>query len=174
LAVGEEADRVSEGYQAATVVSGRAADADSVLASDADRDAAAGQLSSALAEGRLTAGEHSERVGAAYAARSLGELGALTADLPAPARTAASREADMVADQMDRCLLCALLILCPPAGIAWLLAARRRARSRRTAGHQAAAGAVTAAAVSHTAGGAGPASPEPGRLRLEGADAADR
>ena len=166
---------MSEEYQAATVVSSRAADAGSVLASDADRDAAAGQLSSALAEGRLTAGEHSERVGAAYAARSLGELGALTADLPAPARTAASREADMAAGEMDRCLLCALLILCPPAGIAWLLAARRRARA--AAGPpvtRAAAGAVTPGAVSHTAGGAGPASPEPGMLRLEGADAEDR
>jgi len=166
---------VSEEYQAATVVSGRAADAGSVLASDADRDAAAGQLSSALAEGRLTAGEHSERVGAAYAARSLGELGALTADLPAPARTAARREADMVAGEMDWCLLCALLILCPPAGIAWLLAARRRARA--AAGPpvtRAAAGAVTPAAVSHAAGGASPASPEPGMLRLEDTGAADR
>lgn len=65
---------MSEGYQVAAVVSGSAADAGSVLASDADRDAAAGQLSSALAEGRLTVGEHSERVGAAYAARTLGEL----------------------------------------------------------------------------------------------------
>ncbi|MGB6455974.1 MAG: DUF1707 domain-containing protein, partial [Streptosporangiaceae bacterium] len=102
---------MSERFQAATAVSGRAAEAVSVLASDADRDAAAGQLSSALAEGRLTAGEHSERVGAAYAARTLGELGALTADLPAPARTAASREEDMVAGELDRCLLCALLIL---------------------------------------------------------------
>lgn len=166
---------MSEEYHAATVVSGRAAGAGSVLASDTDRDAAAGRLSSALAEGRLTAGEHSERVGAAYAARTLGELGALTADLPAPARTAASREADRVAGKMDRCLLCALLILCPPAGIAWLLAARRRARA--AAGPpvtRAAAGAVTPAAVSHTAGGAGPASPEPGMRRLESPDAEDR
>jgi hypothetical protein len=168
-----EAGRVSEGYQAA--VSGRAVSAGSVLASDADRDAAAGQLSSALAEGRLTAGEHSQRVGAAYAARTLRELGALTADLPAPTRTAASREADMVAGEMDRCLLCALLILCPPAGIAWLLAARRRARA--AAGPpvtRAAAAAVTPAAVSHTAGAAGPASPEAGMLKLGAADAEDR
>jgi hypothetical protein len=173
--VGQEADRVSEQYQATTLVSGTAAGAGSVLASDADRDAAAGQLSSALAEGRLTAGEHSQRVGAAYAARTLAELGTLTADLPAPARTAAGRQADMVAGEMDRCLLCALLILCPPAGIAWLLAARRRARAAAAPPvTRAVAGAVTPAAVSHTAGGAGPASPEPGMLRLEGTGAADR
>lgn len=155
---------MSEDYEAAIVISGRGADVGSVLASDADRDAAAGQLSSALAEGRLTASEHSERVGAAYAARSLRELGALTSDLPAPARTAARREADMVAGEMDRCLLCALLILCPPAGIAWLLAARRRARA--AAGPpvtRAAAGTVIPAAVSQSGDdGAGPASPEPG------------
>lgn len=164
---------MSEEYQAATARS--AADAGSVLAADADRDAAAGQLSSALAEGRLTAGEHLERVEAAYAARTLGELGRLTADLPAPARSAASGEADRVVGEMDRCLLCALLILCPPAGIAWLLAARRRARA--AAGPpvtSAAAGAIAPAAASHTARGAHPAPPEPGLLRLEGADAENR
>lgn len=135
---------MNEEYQAAAVVKDRAASAGSVLASDADRDAAAGQLSSALAEGRLTAGEHSQRVEAAYAARTLGELGALIADLPAPAASAAVRQPEVIADEMDRCLLCALLILCPPAGIAWLLAARRRARA--AAGPpvtRATAGAVT-------------------------------
>lgn len=166
---------MSEKYQAAAEVSGGAAEAGSVLASDADRDAAAGQLSSALAEGRLTAGEHSERVGAAYAARSLGELGALTADLPAAAASAAVRQPEVIPGEMDRCLLCALLILCPPAGIAWLLAARRRARA--AAGlpvTRAAAGAVTPAAVRHTAGAEGPASPEPAMRRLGGSDAEDR
>jgi hypothetical protein len=146
-----------------------------VLASDADRDAAAGQLSSALAEGRLTAGEHAERVGAVYAARTWGELGALTADLPAPAASAAVRQPEVIPGEMDRCLLCALLILRPPAGIAWLLAARRRARA--AAGPpvtRAAARAVTPAAVSHAAGGVGPASPEPGTLRPGSADAEDR
>lgn len=166
---------MSEEYQAAAAVRDRAASAGSVLASDANRDAAAGQLSSALAEGRLTAVEHSQRVGAAYAARTLGELGALTADLPAPAASAAVRQPEMIPGEMDRCLLCALLILCPPAGIAWLLAARRRARA--AAGPpvaRAAAGAVSPAAVSNTAGGAGLASPEPGTLRLEGTGAEDR
>jgi hypothetical protein len=99
-----------------------------VLASDADRDAVAGRLSTAFAEGRLTSGEHAERVRAAYGARTLGELSGLTADLPGPAGDA-GRQAVLVPDYgVDRCLLCALRLCCPPAGIAWLLAARRRAR----------------------------------------------
>jgi hypothetical protein len=100
-----------------------------VLASDSDRDAVAGRLSSAFAEGRLTSGEHAERVRAAYEARTAGELAGLTADLPGPAGGTGGREAVRVPDNgLDRCLLCVLLILCPPAGIAWLLAARRRPR----------------------------------------------
>ncbi|MFE0048094.1 DUF1707 SHOCT-like domain-containing protein [Streptomyces albireticuli] len=51
-------------------------------ASDADRDRIADILREALAEGRLTAEEHGERIGAAYAARTLGELEPLVADLP--------------------------------------------------------------------------------------------
>ncbi len=41
-------------------------------------------LSDAAADGRLTAGEHSERVDRAYAARTLGELAVLTEDLAGP------------------------------------------------------------------------------------------
>lgn len=111
------------------MVMDRVAGVASVLASDADRDAAAGLLSSALAEGRLTAGEHAQRVEAAYTARTRGQLGALTADLPAFAGDAVSDQLTVMRAEVDRCLLCALLILCPPAGIAWLLAARRRARA---------------------------------------------
>ena len=64
-----------------------------------------------------------------------------------PARTAAGRTATLASDDdreaaagrpvagrtdgLDRCLLYALLICCPPAGIAWLLAARHRARASR-------------------------------------------
>src|SRR5229473_6617107 len=99
------------------------------LASDGDRDAAAHVLNEAFAEGRLTADEHGERVRAAYAARTWPELARLTADLPGPA-DAAGRAAGMP-DGLDRCLLCALLIVCPPAGIAWLLASRHRARAGR-------------------------------------------
>jgi Domain of unknown function (DUF1707) len=94
-------------------------------ASDADRDAAAGLLSEAFAEGRLTADEHDQRLAAAYAARSWPELHQLTADLPPP-----SGGADLMVPRasagVDLCLLCALLIVCPPAGIAWWLLSRRR------------------------------------------------
>lgn len=55
-------------------------------ASDADRDRVAEILREALAEGRLTPEEHSERIDATYRARKLGELEPLVRDLPA-ART---------------------------------------------------------------------------------------
>jgi hypothetical protein len=106
------------------------------LASDADRDAAVRVLNQAFAEGRLTADEHGERVRAAYAARAWRELAWLTADLPGPAGSsgAADTAGWAVAGApggLDRCLLCALLILCPPAGITWLLAARHRSGAGR-------------------------------------------
>ncbi|UQI49544.1 DUF1707 domain-containing protein [Streptomyces sp. HU2014] len=53
-----------------------------IRASDADRDRIADILREALAEGRLTAEEHGERVGAVYEARTLGELEPLVRDLP--------------------------------------------------------------------------------------------
>jgi hypothetical protein len=53
-------------------------------ASDDERDHAAARLGDALATGRLSVEEHSERLEAAYAARTRGELAPLTADLPAP------------------------------------------------------------------------------------------
>lgn len=52
-------------------------------ASDQERDQVAGVLGEALASGRLTTAEHAERIEAAYAARTLGELAPLTGDLPA-------------------------------------------------------------------------------------------
>ena len=94
-------------------------------ASDADRDAAAGLLNEAFAEGRLTADEHDQRLSAAYAARSWQELHQLTADLPTPPG-AADRMVPAVSAGPDLCLLCALLVVCPPAGIAWWLMSRRR------------------------------------------------
>jgi hypothetical protein len=61
-------------------------------ASDAEREQTAGALGDAAAEGRLTLEELTERLDAAYAAKSRGELDALTADLPRlPARTRAPR-----------------------------------------------------------------------------------
>lgn len=53
-------------------------------ASDADRERVVGLLRDAHADGRLTLDEHAERVERAYAARTLGDLGPLTADLTTP------------------------------------------------------------------------------------------
>ncbi len=53
-------------------------------ASDADRDAVAARLRDAHAEGRLTPEEFDQRLDATFAARTLGDLAPLTADLPAP------------------------------------------------------------------------------------------
>jgi hypothetical protein len=53
-------------------------------ASDADRELVMGLLSEAAADGRLTLPEHAERSERALAARTLGELTRLTADLVLP------------------------------------------------------------------------------------------
>jgi Domain of unknown function (DUF1707)/Cell wall-active antibiotics response 4TMS YvqF len=53
-------------------------------ASDADRERIVEVLSSALTDGRLDVDEHAERVERAYAARRLGDLVGLTADLLPP------------------------------------------------------------------------------------------
>jgi uncharacterized protein DUF1707/uncharacterized protein DUF4190 len=54
-------------------------------AASADRDRAVDVLKAGFAEGRLTQDEYNDRMGRAYAARTYGELAALTADLPAGA-----------------------------------------------------------------------------------------
>jgi hypothetical protein len=51
-------------------------------ASDADRDTAAAVITNALAEGRLTAEEHSDRLDAIYAAKTHADLVPLLDDLP--------------------------------------------------------------------------------------------
>jgi len=56
-------------------------------ASDADRDRVADVLREAMAEGRLTPEEHADRIDQVYRARTLGELGPITADLPAAGRS---------------------------------------------------------------------------------------
>ncbi len=56
-------------------------------AADADREAVATALGSSMAAGRLTLAEYDERVAAAWAARTYGDLAALTADLPASRAT---------------------------------------------------------------------------------------
>jgi hypothetical protein len=64
-----------------------------VRASDADRERTAAQLSAHAAAGRLTPQELDERVEAAYAARTHGELDHLVADLP-PAPASPEEAAD--------------------------------------------------------------------------------
>src|SRR5258707_15669091 len=54
-------------------------------ASDSDRDGAAAVLNNALAEGRLTAEEHAERLDSIYAAKTHADLVPLLEDLPAQA-----------------------------------------------------------------------------------------
>lgn len=62
-------------------------------ASDADRDRTAAVLASALAAGRLTTTEHAERLDAAYAATTMGDLAPITRDLPAEDAAGASVDA---------------------------------------------------------------------------------
>jgi hypothetical protein len=61
-----------------------------VRASDADRDRVADVLRHAAGEGRITVDELDERIDRAFAARTHGELVALTADLPQAAHDAAT------------------------------------------------------------------------------------
>lgn len=93
-------------------------------ASDAERDHAAALLNEAFAEGRLTAAEHAQRLDAAYAARTRQQLHLLVADLPASASPPSP--APGMLTSADRCLLCVLFCICPPAAIAWWLLSRRR------------------------------------------------
>ncbi|MGW1889726.1 DUF1707 SHOCT-like domain-containing protein [Streptomyces sp. NPDC002004] len=60
-------------------------------ASDADRDRVADILREALAEGRLTADEHSERIDRVYRAKTVGELEPLVRDLPVSREHRAAR-----------------------------------------------------------------------------------
>ncbi|MFJ4963530.1 DUF1707 domain-containing protein [Streptomyces sp. NPDC088729] len=61
-------------------------------ASDADRDRIADILREAMAEGRLTAEEHAERVDLVYRAKTLDELQPLVRDLPAASDPRAGAE----------------------------------------------------------------------------------
>jgi Domain of unknown function (DUF1707) len=55
---------------------------DRIRASDQDRESVVTVLRQAYSEGRLSLDEFDERISAAYAARTWGDLRALTADLP--------------------------------------------------------------------------------------------
>jgi hypothetical protein len=68
-----------------------------LLASDAERDAAAERLRRAAGEGRLAPEELEQRLGVALGARTRGELDAVVADLPAARRRRkrATRRSDL-------------------------------------------------------------------------------
>ncbi|MFF7732262.1 DUF1707 domain-containing protein [Streptomyces sp. NPDC007984] len=67
-----------------------------VRASYADRDRVVDVLRVAAGEGRLTLEELEERLEAALSARTVGELAALTADLPAAAGQGSAEAEDVV------------------------------------------------------------------------------
>jgi hypothetical protein len=75
-------------------------------ASDADRDRAATVINSAMAEGRLTPDEHSERLDAIYAAKTHADIVPILDDLPAHAGAAVSPRAEVSgpAQHTDRVL----------------------------------------------------------------------
>ncbi|MBF6215634.1 DUF1707 domain-containing protein [Nocardia puris] len=73
-----------------------------IRAADADRERVASALASHTGAGRLTLDEFSERVAAAYRARTMGELSVITSDLPA---LAPPRAAGLTANWSARSLL---------------------------------------------------------------------
>jgi hypothetical protein len=68
-------------------------------ASHADRDRVVDVLAGAAGDGRITAEELDERVAAALSARTLGELAALTADLPREAGAAPGKDVVRIEQQ---------------------------------------------------------------------------
>ncbi|MBV7244554.1 MULTISPECIES: DUF1707 domain-containing protein [Streptomyces] len=65
---------------------------DGIRASDADRDRTADILREAMAEGRLTADEHAERIDLVYRAKTVGELQPLVRDLPVSSGSTAENQ----------------------------------------------------------------------------------
>jgi hypothetical protein len=78
-------------------------------ASDADRDEAAAVLNAALAEGRLSVTEHSDRLDAIYQAKTQAEIAPLIDDLPASATTPSpARRTDLAPTSRRRQLIVAI------------------------------------------------------------------
>ncbi len=77
-------------------------DVPALRASDAERERTATQLREHCAAGRLTPEELAERLDDAYAARTVGELDALVADLPASGDADAARPPARRAPERDR------------------------------------------------------------------------
>jgi len=92
-----------------------------ILAGDSDRDRSVELLTTAVAEGRLTLEEFSDRVGLVHAARTQDQLAALARDLPSAAPAASALE-----PQPERhTALCSKLVRRGP----WELASRTSFRS---------------------------------------------
>jgi hypothetical protein len=92
-----------------------------ILASDAEREHTVTRLRDAVAEGRLTLEEFSERVGAAQLARTDQELAVLSGDLPAAPATAPA----VGSEPESHRAICSHLVRQGP----WSLPARSRWRS---------------------------------------------
>ncbi len=86
-----------------------------LLVSDAEREQGIALLREAVAEGRLTLEEFSERVGSAQLARTEPELAALVADLPAERRSVA-----LITPEVKYRAICSKLVRAGP----WELAER--------------------------------------------------
>jgi hypothetical protein len=107
-----------------------------VRASDAEREQAAELLRSGYADGRLTRDELDQRLAAGYAAKTRADLRGLTGDLPGaaaapvtgplPAGLPLLRPEQGAGMRPDWCLLVCLLVVFPPAGIAYLILTARR------------------------------------------------
>jgi hypothetical protein len=95
-----------------------------ILASDAERERGVALLREAVAEGRLTLEEFSDRVGAAQVARTGHDLAALTSDLPAATPVTAPTGAPVAAVARYRAF-CSRLVRKGP----WELAQRSSFRS---------------------------------------------
>jgi hypothetical protein len=85
-------------------------------ASDADREAAADRLHAAAIEGRLDPAELDERLTAAYAARTCGELARLTADVTPPPPAPPGPPTFVRASQSTNTFAIASLVV----GVTWL------------------------------------------------------
>jgi Domain of unknown function (DUF1707)/Cell wall-active antibiotics response 4TMS YvqF len=77
------------------------AELDRMRISDADRDRAASLLAAALAEGRLTAEEHAERLDAIYASKTQAELLPVVSDLPGATAALRAQGGDVVRTGAD-------------------------------------------------------------------------
>jgi DUF1707 SHOCT-like domain len=82
-------------------------------ASDADREQVAERLRNATAEGRLLADELEQRLGAAFTARTYGELDALVSDLPGNVSVAPRRRESHSLIRFGPAQVVALVFLMP-------------------------------------------------------------